>query len=170
MLARFASVFFRPAGTPLARLVLAFFLAASVNAQGSIRYIYDELGRLVGVIDANGDSAAYHYDAVGNLLAITRATANDVTIIEFTPNGGAPGQTVTIYGTGFSATAGQNTVSFNGTSAAVVSATTTTLVTTVPSGATTGPISITTPNGQSNSSENFFVGTTLTPAITGFSP
>ena len=108
-------------------LLTVIVVAASLAAQGTIRYIYDELGRLVGVIDANGDAAAYHYDAVGNLLSITRSTATTVAIIEVTPDGGPVGQTVTVYGTGFSATANQNTVSFNGTSASVASATTTTL-------------------------------------------
>jgi hypothetical protein len=46
---------------------------------------------------ANGDAAACHYDAVGNLLIITRSTASQVSIIE--PNGGSVG------GTGFSDTA-----------------------------------------------------------------
>ena len=94
-------------------------LAATATAQSPIRYIYDELGRLVGVIDANGDAAEYHYDAVGNLLSITRSSPTQVTIIDFSPDAGPIGQTVTIQGTGFSATAGQNTVTFNGTSATV---------------------------------------------------
>lgn len=49
-----------------AALLTVLLLTTSLGAQGSIRYIYDELGRLVGVIDANGDSATYHFDAVGN--------------------------------------------------------------------------------------------------------
>ena len=113
-------------------------IAATLTAQSPIRYVYDELGRLVGVIDANGDAAIYQYDAVGNLLSITRKTATQVSIIDFTPNDGPIGQTVTIYGTGFSATPSSNTVTFNGTSASITSASTTSLVVTVPSGATTG--------------------------------
>ena len=46
----------------------------SISAQG-VRYIYDESGRLVGAIDPAGDAAAYSYDAVGNLLSITRSTS-----------------------------------------------------------------------------------------------
>src|SRR5216684_78889 len=34
-------------------------------------YVYDELGRLIQVVDGiTGNSATYHYDAVGNLLSI----------------------------------------------------------------------------------------------------
>jgi YD repeat-containing protein len=131
-------------------LLGAIALAAVLSAQ-TVRYIYDELGRLVGVIDASGDAAVYHYDAVGNLLSITRSTSTQVSVIEFTPNAGPIGQSVTIYGTGFSASAGQNTVSFNGTTASISSASTTTLIVTVPSGATTGTIAVTSPNGSANS-------------------
>jgi YD repeat-containing protein len=96
------------------RRILLFFalvclplLVTSLRAQsGTIRYIYDELGRLVGVIDGSGDAAIYHYDASGNLLSITRSTSSQVEVIEFTPDAGPIGQSVTIYGTGFSATPG----------------------------------------------------------------
>jgi YD repeat-containing protein len=152
-------------------LICVLALAASLFAQGgTIRYIYDELGRLVGVIDASGNAAAYHYDAVGNLLSITRTISTEVAIIEFTPDAGPIGQTVTIDGTGFSATPGQNTVTFNGTAASVSSATTTRLVVTVPASATTGIISITSPNGSANSSTSFVVTTSMAPTISGFSP
>jgi YD repeat-containing protein len=148
-----------------------FLFVSHLTAQsGAVRYIYDELGRLVAVIDGAGASATYHYDAVGNLLSITRAIATDVTIIEFTPDGGSVGQTVTIYGTGFSATPANNSVSFNGTAASVTSSTANTIMTSVPSGATTGAISITSPNGSANSATNFVVGSTSAPSISGFSP
>jgi len=35
-------------------------------------YLYDDLGRLVRVIDENNECATYEYDAVGNILSITR--------------------------------------------------------------------------------------------------
>jgi YD repeat-containing protein len=141
-----------------------------LTAQSPIRYIYDELGRLVGVIDAAGDAAVYHYDAVGNLLSITRSTPTQVNVIEFTPDAGPVGQSVTIYGTGFSATVGQNTVTFNGTSASIASASTTHLVVTVPGGATTGTIAVTSPNGSDTSSTSFVVTAVSAPTITSFSP
>jgi len=151
-------------------LLGAIAFAVALTAQSPVRYIYDELGRLVGVIDPSGNAAAYHYDAVGNLLSITRSTPTTVAIIEVTPDGGPGGQTVTIYGTGFSATVGQNTVTFNGTSASIASASTTQLVVTVPGGATTGTIGVTSPNGSATSSAAFVVGASLAPTIAGFSP
>ena len=45
-------------------------LAVADQAQ----YIYDDLGRLSQVIDGQGNVATYNYDAVGNLLSITRNT------------------------------------------------------------------------------------------------
>ena len=35
-------------------------------------YLYDNLGRLAAVVDPGGDAAVYRYDAVGNLLSISR--------------------------------------------------------------------------------------------------
>jgi YD repeat-containing protein len=138
-----------------------------VAQSGSIRYIYDELGRLVGVIDQNGDAAAYHYDAVGNLLSIARMGPSAVSIIEFTPNDGPIGGSVTIHGTGFSTTPSQNTVTFNGIAATVASATANTLVVTIPAGATSGQLSITTPNGTTSAA--FVISTVAMPTITGLS-
>lgn len=145
-----------------------FVQAAPAN--GPINYVYDELGRLVGVSDATGNSAAYKYDAVGNILTISRATAAQVSLSEFTPNGGPVGTTVTIFGSGFSITAIQNTVTFNLTAATVISATSTKIVASVPAGATTGTIKITTPTGSVTSASVFTVGPSLVPTIASFTP
>ncbi len=134
-----------------------------------ITYIYDELGRLVGVVTAS-EVATYAYDAVGNLTGITRGNAALVSIIEFTPNSGLAGTEVTIFGTGFSSTPANNTVKFNGVTATVTSSTATQIVTTVPAGATTGPISVTAPAGTASSSTSFVVGDPGAPTITGFTP
>jgi len=136
-----------------------------------ISYIYDELGRLRAVVDPGSDTAVYNYDAVGNLLSITRQNSTAVSIIEFIPDSGPVGTAVTIFGTGFSTTPSQNTVTFNGVVATVTSATATQIVTTVPTGAITGPISVTSPGGSAASAENFTVsGQTGAPTISGFTP
>jgi len=125
---------------------------------GAGSYVYDPLGRLVGVILQNGNTVVYNYDAVGNLLSVTRQSSSQLAILTFSPPRGPVGSTVTIYGTGFSSTPSQNTVSFNGTNATVQSATSTQLVVTVPTGASTGPISVTTSAGTVTSSNSFTVG------------
>ncbi|MFB3112904.1 MAG: CARDB domain-containing protein, partial [Gemmatimonadales bacterium] len=138
---------------------------------GPITYIYDALGRLTGVVDPARDTVMYTYDEVGNLLSISRQSSSVVSIIEFTPNSGPVGTTVTIYGTGFSATPSENTVTFNGVKATVTSATPTQIVTSVPSGATTGPIAVTAPAGSATSTAAFTVTASGgPPTITGFSP
>jgi large repetitive protein len=122
-----------------------------------ITYVYDEGGRLVGVVDAGGDTATYKYDAVGNLLSIQRQSSSAVSIISFAPRSGPAGTAVTLYGTGFSATPGQNSVAFNGTAASVTSSTATSIVTTVPIGATTGLISVIAPAGNATTDMVFTV-------------
>ena len=116
-------------------LLLTFLMTRAGVAQAPIQYVYDELGRLIAVVDTAGDTAVYHYDAVGNITSIDRHVSSQVSIIAFSPASGPVGTTVTISGTGFSATPSQNTVSFNGTGATISSASTTQLVVTVPTGA-----------------------------------
>src|ERR1035437_2606554 len=110
-----------------------------------IQYYYDDLGRLVKMIDPAGDVVTYVYDAVGNILQIQRSTVSQgqLAIFDFNPQEGPVGISVTIRGQGFSAIPAFDVVKFNGTVATVTSATTTVLVATVPARATTGPISVT---------------------------
>lgn len=100
------------------------------------------------------------------LLQLAGCGSSSLTMTSFSPLSGAVGTTLTITGSGFSTTAASNRVSFQGTSATVTSATGTTLVTTVPSGATNGAISVTV-DGQTASSTSSF---TVIPTMTSFSP
>ncbi len=136
---------------------------------GDINYVYDEVGRLVSVVSPT-ETVTYTYDSVGNLLSISRSNSNLPSITGFTPNSGAVGASVTIYGTAFSSTPGLNTVNFNGVAATVVSASSTQIVTSVPAGATTGTISVNTPTGLATSSAPFTVSTSTAPTITNFTP
>ena len=136
---------------------------------GPITNIYDELGRLIAIIDPAGDTVTYSYDSVGNLLSISRGSASQLSVLEFTPNKAPVGSSVTIYGTGFSQTPSANVVKFNGTVAVVSASSSTQISTTVPAGATTGLISVTTASGTVSSSTPFTVGTDA-PIITSFTP
>ena len=150
---------------------LLFLLCPLVRPQtptNTTVYVYDELGRLKAVITPSGDVAVYNYDAAGNIVSITRQTTATVSIIEFTPDKGAVGTSVTIYGTGFNVTPAQNNVSFNGVAATVTAASATQLIVTVPAGASTGPITVTTQNGSAVSTTSFEVLQSL--SITGFTP
>ncbi len=136
----------------------------------SVHYEYDDIGRLVGVTDAAGESATYRFDAVGNILSVVRNSAKQPVIMEFSPNGGSEGTPVSISGSGFNVTAEKNIVKFNHTIANVIASTGTKITTTVPAGATTGPISIATPTGTTSSSAAFVVGAARAPTITSFTP
>ena len=139
---------------------LLFLLCPVVRPQtptNTTVYLYDELGRLKAVITPSGEAAIYNYDAAGNIVSITRQTNATVSIVEFTPDKGAVGTSVTIYGTGFSLTPAQNSVSFNGVAATVTAASATQLIVAVPAGASTGPITVTTPNGSAASTTSFEV-------------
>ena len=148
---------------------------ANVNldriVNGPVSYIYDLVGRLISTVGPT-DTVIYKYDAVGNLLSISHQSSGQVSIIQFSPASGPIGATVTIDGTGFSAIANQNTVTLNGVTAAVSSATSTQIVATVPAGATTGPIGVTSPNGSATSAANFTVtdGSGGPPTISSFTP
>jgi len=110
------------------------------------------------------------YDAVGNLLSITRSTSSPsaLAIFGFSPAQGGVGQTVVIQGQNFSATPSVNTVQFNGIAATVTAAMANSLTTTVPTGATTGPISVTVGTSTATSSSNFTV--LAVPVITSVIP
>ena len=150
---------------------LTLLFSGSLTAQTNVtfQYFYDDLGQLTKVVDSTGNVVEYVYDPVGNILQIKRSNVSPgvLTVFSFTPQQGPIGQTVTIQGQGFSSTAGANSVQFNGTSAAVTSATANTLVTAVPPGAGSGPITVRA-NGQAAiSSANFTV--VALPVITSMS-
>jgi YD repeat-containing protein len=158
--------------TRLFCLALLLILACpeSSRCQSGTVYIYDELGRLVGVVDPSSGAARYVYDATGNIVSISRYSSAKVSIIVFTPNAGPFSTPVRIHGTGFSTTATLNNVKFSGVKATVLSSSSTEIVTSVPVGATTGAITVTTPAGSTSSSQPFTVVSSKTPTINGFTP
>ena len=79
------------------------------------------------------------------------------TITSFTPSSGLIGTTVIITGTNFDPVPANNTVQFNGTLATATASTTTSITTTVPVGATTGPITVTVVGNTATSATNFTV-------------
>ncbi|MFZ6002205.1 MAG: IPT/TIG domain-containing protein, partial [Bacteroidota bacterium] len=81
------------------------------------------------------------------------------------PTSGTVGTIVTIEGTNFSATPSNNVVRFNGTDAAVSSSSATTLTTVVPSGATTGRVSVSVNSLTVTSSFDFTVLDSTPPFI-----
>ncbi len=94
------------------------------------------------------------------------AVSNLPSITGFTPSSGPIGTGVTLTGTNFT---GATEVAFNGVPAVSFTVTSDTEIqATVPPGATTGLISVTTPEGTDTSATGFTA--TVPPAITGFTP
>jgi hypothetical protein len=86
------------------------------------------------------------------------------TITDFNPPRGRVGASVTIDGLNFT---GATAVKFNGVAAAFSVTSATEIETTVPAGATTGPISVTNSAGTATSDSAFTVRVTLTVTQTG---
>ncbi len=156
------------AGWSVATVTL-FSGCSSMPAQ-AVTYIYDALGRVAGEVSPSGDAAVYTYDATGNITSISTIHKTQLSLMTITPGSGAVHSPVTIYGTGFSATASQDTVKFNGTVAKISAATANSITTEVPSGAATGPIALTTPAGTVVSRNPFVVTPNEAPTISSFSP
>jgi YD repeat-containing protein len=144
-------------------LCTAAALSVTAQQQGSTtRYVYDESGRLHAVISPTGEAVVYEYDAAGNITSVQRLAADALALFGFSPHEGLPGDQVTFVGIGFSG--GVSNVSFNGVSATIVSVSPSVVVAQVPEGATTGPVTITTPRGSVTTSTPFtIVGLRVSP-------
>lgn len=110
--------------------------------------IQDTDGNFYGTTTLGGDSSACNpsYEVCGTAYKLSMGLGPFVT---FVLNSGKVGSKVEILGQGFTGTTG---VSFNGTAASYVVQSDTYLTSTVPQGATTGFVTVTTPGGtlQSN--------------------
>jgi len=158
-------------GLAKALLLVALLLTGAASA-ATVLYVYDDLGRLVAAVDPSGQTTVYTYDGAGNLLSVSNTSSSQLSVVSFTPNHGKAGDAVTIFGSAFIPDPAQNTVSFNGTPAAVSAATATSIVAAVPSGATTGPITVSNANGTATSANSFTVVeapviTAVTPSVVG---
>jgi IPT/TIG domain len=128
------------------------------------------------VVPAGATTGPIHvYTAAGQKTSATNFTVTPVplpTISSFTPTFGPTGTSVKIMGTNFSGTVSgasftTSSVKFNNVSATTFHVNSATQITaTVPTGATTGKITVTTPGGTATSAANFTVSTVHTRSIT----
>jgi len=144
---------------------------ALAQTQVTFRYFYDGNGQLFRVLDSSGNLVEYDYDLSGNPTQIQRSTvaAGTLAILNVVPSRGLPGQTITIYGQNFSATASGDVVKINGITATVLSASATMLVVQIPSGVTSGPVTVTV-GGNTVSSGNLNFTVPPVPVITSITP
>ena len=152
-------------------LGLVLLAGGIVHAQ-STRYVYDANGRIVAVTANNGTGVQYGYNTLGQAGQVSAPlSSGQLAIFSFMPTHGEAGTQVTLLGQGFDSNAANDTVSFNGTVAAVLSASATQLVTTVPSGATAGSISATVGSRMATTATPFVIDDTgVPPTITQASP
>jgi hypothetical protein len=113
---------------------------------------------------SSSGSKAFFVGGNGNVTIYTI----EPSISSFSPSTGAPGDVITLTGN-FDPIPANNTVTFNGVPATVTASSYTSLTTTVPAGATTGPITISYGGFSGSSSSNFSVTGSTPQTITGFS-
>jgi gliding motility-associated-like protein len=134
------------------------------------------VGHFQGTGDFDPTCKVFNLTSVGNYdffvqKIITGTPSPSPTITSFSPSSGSAGTSVVITGTNFSATPTENIVTFYDNKTAVVTASTTTSITaTVPSGAATGKISVTTNCVTVTSTADFTIGAPSLPTIISFTP
>src|SRR6185436_11699904 len=142
------------------------FTTLASSPSDGFHFVHDVDGRLKAAINPEGETATYGWDAAGNLLSVSRKPSSELSIIQLNPGSGDVGETIEIEGTGFSSTPESDTVEFNGTPATVVEASPWSLSVEVPEGASTGTVTVETPNaGPASSPEEFTIGNTSGPSI-----
>ncbi|MEM7153981.1 MAG: IPT/TIG domain-containing protein [Myxococcota bacterium] len=137
------------------------------NFDGTLVVQFNGTGALFTVTDSTSISTTVPEGATNGPISVTTAGGTDPspsdftvdsseapTIDSFTPTSDAPGQRVTVTGSGFT---GATKVKFNGTNAAFTTQSDTRLVATVPDDATTGEITVKNSVDSVNSSEDFTV-------------
>jgi uncharacterized repeat protein (TIGR03803 family) len=105
-------------------------------------------------ITNNGGTVSYNKYQGAIVQVATGLPAPKPVVARFAPTSGKVGQKVTISGGSFVGTTG---VAFNGTAATFTVKSSNTIIATVPSGAATGPITVTNGGGSTTSAQSFTV-------------
>jgi len=120
-------------------------------------------------ISARATALALVLGVVGVL--VTALPASAATITSFSPTCGVSGNAVTITGVGFLSGGAASAVRFGATNQPVFTVVSdTSITTTVPAAAASGPISVDAPTGNTVSTANFIVAAAGVPTITSFLP
>ena len=127
-------------------------------------------GGLLQATDGNFYGTTY-FGGANNFGTVFKLANGLSSYVKINPTSGPTGQAVTILGTGLT---GASSVKFNGTAATFTVVSSSEITTTVPTGATTGTVSVTTSGGTLNSNVPFTVtgsgtGPTMTLSVTSMS-
>jgi hypothetical protein len=140
--------------------------AASFNNVAATTFTVNSATQVTATVPAGATTGAIRVTTGGGTATSPANFVVTPTITGFTPTSGPVGTVVTITGTAFT---GATAVSFNNTNANAFTVNGATQVTaTVPAGATTGLVRVTTPAGTAVSTGNFTV--IPSPTITSFTP
>jgi len=167
-----------PAGANGLTVMLTSTGSGSITHPATVTFGVGEVSMPFAITGATAGSVTLTATAIGRQPAVATLTVTPATSISsFTPTSGPVGTTVTITGQNFDPVAASNQVKFNGKPAIVSAATATSITTTVPQGAITGPITVTTSLNTATSATNFTVelsqnftlsaAPTLTPVLQG---
>ena len=108
----------------MATVLMASLLPVQAASPITYQYTYDAAGQLTSAIDSTGVVLQYVYDSAARLIQTTRtAPGGPLSVLGVSPASGVAGTAVTIIGSGFSAVAANNVVTFNGVAAVVTAAT-----------------------------------------------
>jgi hypothetical protein len=166
---------FAPTSGPVGTLVTitgsAFTGATSVTFNGAAAaYAVNSDAQITATVPSGATSGPIAVTTAGGTA--TSSSSFDVTptpaptVSSFSPASGPVGTSVTISGSAFT---GATSVTFNGANATFSVNSDSRITANVPSGATTGPIAVTTPAGTGTSASSFMV-TVAAPTISSFSP
>lgn len=155
--------------SPLQNFNSAGGATGTPHASTSVPTHFSSIGQPMVIPRLSPANSAGGIMVVSNVMFVSGTTVWPA-ITGFTSASGEIGATVTITGTNFSTTPASNTVRFNGTGATVTASTATSITTTVPTGATTGKITVTVGSLTATSATDFTVIAAGTPVITSFAP
>jgi large repetitive protein len=134
------------------------------NSVSNLSYTVDSNTQITVTVAANASTGVINISSPGGQFSTSSNFVVQPSVFSFSPYFGKAGTNVTIVGANLN---GTTAVSFNGTAATSISGVTSNQITaTVPINATSGPIGVTTTNGNVTTTSNFF----LPPSITIFTP
>jgi hypothetical protein len=125
-------------------------LSPYVGSQVQVRFRFDTIDQY------DNGFRGWFIDDIG----VYTNSAGSPLVSTVTPNSGMAGDTITITGSGFGAQQNSSTVTFNGVAAAIQGWSDSSIVATVPAGATSGPLVITV-NGVQTAAVNFTVNASI---------
>jgi hypothetical protein len=145
---------------------LDFVTAVSFNGAAAAFQVVSP-NQITAIVPAAASDGPVSMTAIGGVTETAGMFAVQPRIDSFTPQTAAPGATVAITGSGFTGATG---VTVAGVPAAYTVVSANRITATVPSGAGSGPLTVTTPDGTATSSGTFTASAVINLAVSGFAP